>query len=350
MPVCPSCDVASEAGALACPTCGLAVELFDPVRQVVGVPRSDPRYAEQVGALIEALGNLALPATPEGGAGPSNGGSTAAEPPEPVPEDLRIHEVPLPPPVAPEIDVARRRIADYLDLAGRTGLDGISLDPVTRERVQVDDLATLDAIERDLFVRVSAGLTDRYESLLPRRTALASFGPTEGIDARLAAGRGHLEAGELAASGERLVEASDALTAAETEWAPVRTLLIEARTLAEGVRRFGGDPAGALGPLQEGERHAKAGERAPAENLLTTATIGLWALLNPLLTRDLAGRVAALKELKAGGVEVGPVMTEMLAFNRAVKERRYADAIAAYQRAGSALRTIAPPDPAGPRI
>ena len=85
MLACPACGSENADGIAACARCHLAVELFGPLRDAVGIPETDPRYAVEVRELLEmtpkiSVGRLERRALLEELAGP--GGIRPGQPPE----------------------------------------------------------------------------------------------------------------------------------------------------------------------------------------------------------------------------------------------------------------------------
>jgi hypothetical protein len=338
MSSCPACGAEPPTGSAACPGCGLAAELFEPIHLVVGGSPSDGRYAEDVRAIIDALGELAAPAPappPGGGGAPS----IARPPGEPAPARSALALTDLPERPAEPSDLAGRRQRDqaYLDLAGRLGLDVAEAQAEARRLAVVDEPEALDRLGRALFVRLADRLTVRYEGVLERREELARLVPTDPLDRELALARARLAEGALVAAEGALEAAGRALEQVEEEWGPVEVLWENARALTEGVRSFGADPSPALGPVSEGERLARAGERRRAETVLAAGNLALWTLLNPLVRADLTERVRMIRTREAEGAHVGPALAEMQEFGTQLRAKNFTAALAAYRRAGEWL-------------
>ena len=124
----------------------------------------------------------------------------------------------------------------------------------------------------------------------------------------------------------------ESLNDLEDHWATVQILITEADLLAETIRELGGDPAPALGPLEEGRRLARLGRREEAEPVLARSTYALWSILNPRFTKEL-DRVKdqMIRDRDSGGdVSVGVGELRHLALN--LRRRNFAAAVAAYRR------------------
>lgn len=351
MPVCPACEAENLPDSTACRRCGLVVELFEPIRAAIGLPKGDPRYEAQVRELIEALGDLANPgATPDTLdaeiATPARFPSIA--PPmgvtEPGGSSLGLRELPKPsvPPDSGDLTGLRQRIDELLRLARRTGLEEGAWAERAREVSALEDASAVQRFASEMFVRVAASLTETYTTLLARRDELTKAIPTEAIDARIADGRAALEAGDLAETERCLREVSAALDRDEEAWGPTEVLLNGAEDLVGAIRDFGGDPAAALGPIEEGRRLVRRLEREAAEALLARGTLGLWTILNPLLEQDLAHRIDEVRARKEAGADVDPVLTDLREFARLVKQRNFSAAVAFYRRGVDRLARLAP--------
>jgi hypothetical protein len=344
MSPCPACGAQPPSGTAACPACGLAAELFEPIHLAAGGSPSEERYAEDVRELIDALGELAAPP-------PIPPPGERADPPPirpdagpaPARSSLALSELPQRPAEPVELAARRHRNQEYLDLADRLGLEVTEMTAEAKRLVLVDDPDGLDRLGRELFVRVAERLTVHYEGLLERREELARMVPTESLDRELALARTRLAEGALTAAEGPLQAADRALEHVEEEWGPVEVLIENARALAEGVRSLGADPSPALGPLSEGERLARAGERRRAESVLAAGNLALWTLLHPLVRADLAERVRRIRTLEAEGAAVGPALAEMQEFGTQLRAKNFTAALAAYRRAGEWLEPPASP-------
>ena len=349
MPVCPACEAENLPDASTCRRCGLASELFEPIRAAVGVPKGDPRYERHIRELMDAIGPLAQPSN-----GPSerNGdiasparfpALSAARPPPATTPAPSIRAVPEPPALPPATDLAtlRRQADAYFRLAHRLGLDPATLGELGPRIASLESPPELERIGRDLFVRVAAALTESYESEAARRDELTEFAPTGELDEPLASARRSLELGNLDECEAALRRTGDLLDHLEETWGSTQVLLLGARDLAEMIRELRGDPTGALGPIEEGQRLARAGERREAEGLLARGTLGLWTLLNPLIEPDIAARSEEVRLRQAEGADVEPVVSDLQEFAALVGRRNFSAAISAYRWAFDRLARLA---------
>ena len=101
--------------------------------------------------------------------------------------------------------------------------------------------------------------------------------------------------------------------------------------------------APALGPLEEGRRLARLGQREGSEPVLARSTYALWSILNPLFTRELGRVKEQMLHDRDAGEDVGPGVAELRDLALTLRRRNFAAAIAAYRR----LRTFADSHHAG---
>ncbi len=359
MPVCPACGSENAESGRACARCGLAVELFEPVRLAVGLPESDPQFVQRVQEIVDALGAgpgetqslgspallahpARFPAIP-----PRSAVGSASLPGSPRP----IQEMPALP-AAHGIAVVRRQVEEYLAIARRQGIDMTEFADRARDAVAANEESTFEVLGRSLFIQLAGSFTEEFESLVARRNDLASFAPTSGPDVEFESCRAALALGDLGGAQRRLRHLEDTLSRLEDDWATVQVLVTQAELLAETIRELGGDPAPALGPLAEGRRLAKSGDREPAEPVLARAGLALWSILEPTFLADLAklkDRVLAMRE---SGADVGPALMELREIAPDLRRRSFVSVIGSYRRLRELLGPSAPTAPAdaGPKL
>ncbi len=349
---CPACGLEAPVDSTECPRCHLSTQLFDAVREVAGdQPDPDPAYVQTIGEILTQLGDDPLLA-PEGPgatqgrlAYPHRFPSPAAdrgrpsflEKPPPAPQPLGT--LPALPPGG-DVPLLLRQVNDLLQLGRRQGLN---LSPYTeraREALATQDRPTLEGLVRDLFVFLAAALTEQYDAVIARRTELAGLVPTESPDVELEGCRASLALGDLAGAQRRLRHVEETLSDLEEQWATVHILVTEADLIATTIRELGGDPTPALGPLAEGQRRAREGDRAGAEPVLARATLALWSTLNPLLKRELARLRGAIvgRQYDAAATPVVTQALRQLATD--LQHRNFAAAVLAYR---SLRATLEPP-------
>jgi hypothetical protein len=345
MPVCPACETDVGEGLPACPKCGLATELFDPIEEAVGLPRTDPRYHASIHEILEAIG--ALPSDPSAGPAPAELANAARFPSTPIPE-TRItppHRT-VPVPERPKLTAAaglpalRQQVAELLELARRRGLDVATFEGRAEALAVVDDMTELEQLDRDLFVHLAASLSGELEQLSARHREIIRVLPPTSLDAEMEKARTTLASGDLAGAQRELRRASITLEAVAAEWQSVETLVTEGELLQQAVTEFGGDPTPATGELDEGRRLAREGQRTPAEEILTKATLDLWAIAKPLLEADLSQRMETVLRLRAAGVDVRPILLDLKEFGVHLKTRNFPAAIEMYRRAGRRLEEV----------
>ncbi|MCI4337291.1 MAG: hypothetical protein L3K17_08950 [Thermoplasmata archaeon] len=321
-----------------CARCHLSASLFDVVREAAGEsPESNPRYEETIGEILSQLGDG--PGTPEPSASaqvshahrfPSaaDGSGTGAASSEPAAPTLG--GLPALPP-AGDLPVLLRQVNDYLALGRRQGLDLSAFTARTHEAMASQDRATVESLSRDLFIFLAASLTDEYESAIGRRHELAGLIPTATLDVELEGCRSALGLGDVAGAQRRLRHVEQALSDLEDQWATVQILVTESDLLAKTIQDLGGDPRPALGPLAEGQRRARAGDRPGAEPVLARATLALWLLLNPLFQKELARLKERLLVRRAEGADVGPAVGQLRHLAADLRHRNFASAVLTYR-------------------
>jgi hypothetical protein len=337
---CPACGLDNPPEALECDRCHLASQLFDVVREAAGTPDSDPKFMTAIGEILAAVdvpessesdpepveGRLASPSRflsfPPGG----SAGSPSPDAPRGQPSGL--------PALPPGGDVARltRQLNEHLQLARRQGIDLSDLGERAREAILTQDHATLEVLGRDVFVRLASSLTEEYESALTRRHDLAGLVATSTPDVELESCRGALDMGDLAGAQRRLRHIEQELTDLEDHWATVQILVAECDLLASTVRELGGDPEPALGPLAEGRRLARNGEREAAEPVLARAALALWSVLDPPFLREVSRMKDAILRQRRDGRDVTAAVEYLRQLAADLRHRNFASAIGAYRQ------------------
>jgi hypothetical protein len=191
---------------------------------------------------------------------------------------------------------------------------------------------TLEALSRDLFVHLAATLTDEYEGAVMRRNELAGLISTSTPDVEMEGCRTSLALGDLAGAQRRLRHVEETISELEEQWAPAQILVTESDLLAATIRELGGDPRPALGPLEEGRRRAREGERAGAELVLARATLALWSILNPMFQRELAGIKEQLLRRHAAGEKVVTAVHSLRQLADDLRHRNFASAVLTYRQ------------------
>ncbi|MGI0132453.1 MAG: hypothetical protein ACREDK_05105 [Thermoplasmata archaeon] len=334
---CPACGFETPDGASQCGRCHLAAGLFDAVREAVGVPETDPQYMEGVAEVLRAVGGSdAAPTERAGTLGRIARPARFLSLPSSVERTLPPGPGTIPQlPVLPhgdEVTALRRQIDELLQLGRRMGVELTDLNERAKASVLTGGRDDLEALHRNLFVVLAASLTDEVARVAAKRDEIAELVPTPSADVELEAGRTALANGDLVGAQRRLRHIADALSDLEDQWATVQILTAEAELLAETIRELGGDPGPALGPLDEGRRRARQGQRADAEPILARSTFALWSILSPLLTKDLArvkDRVLARRE---AGADVGPAVADLRELTVNLRHRNFGAAIGAYRR------------------
>ncbi|MCI4325183.1 MAG: zinc ribbon domain-containing protein [Thermoplasmata archaeon] len=353
MPVCPACGSDNPEDGRACVRCGLSVDLFGPVREAAGLPDSDPQFAHAVQEILSAVGDATA-----GGDGADAASVPPTFHPPPTPAALpstgsprSIDSLPVLP-SARGVEIARRQVEEYLQIARRQGIDTGDFTLRARDAVAADDAPSFEVLGRELFIHIAGAFTEQFESLVARRNALSSFAPTSGPDVEFESCRAALALGDLGGAQRRLRRLDDTLSRLEEKWATVQVLGGQAELLAETIRELGGDPTPALGPLAEGRRLAKAGDLAAAEPVLARAGLALWSLLEPSFLAELARQKTALTAARDAGQDVGPALAEMREIAPALRRRSFVSVVGSYRRlrelAGPVL--AAPADAPGPKL
>jgi hypothetical protein len=341
---CPACGFENDDASPACARCHLGRALFDPVAEAAGRPDSHPQYLKTIGEILAAVD------APESGAdelapsaavlaSPARFPSIAA----PLPASPAASEGPAAPsgfpalPPAGDLPVLLRQVNDFLLLARRQGLDLTDFGQRARDAVLAQDRDTLEVLSRDLFVHLAASITEEYENLLQRRNEMSGLVATASVDVELESCRASLAMGDLAGAQRRLRHVDQQLGDLEDHWATVQILVAECDLLASTIRDLGGDPEPALGPLAEGRRLARDGDREAAEPVLARAALALWTVLEPSILHEIAGIKDTILRQRGRGTDVGAAVAQFRQLAADLRHRNFAAAIAAYRQ----LRQIA---------
>ncbi len=328
--------------------------LFEPVREAAGPEVENPEYTRAIAEILAVVG----PGGPETAApGPGDRvrgrapvpGPTAAPPSAPAGSAHRTSPggagLPSLPALAPGVGPARlaEEVAELIDEERQLGRP---IDDDSRrlaEATRASSADGLDALRRELFVKVAAALTEEYELVAARRQELAALLPTPALDEELEVARAALRGGELHRAAPAVRAARERAASLEDRWATCQILVAEADLMVDTIRELGGDPAPARGPLEEGRRLATAGETARAEQVLAGANRVLWGLLMPPLTaslRELRSRIERRGLPESEMRDVAHAIREMAAL---VKRRNFGAAMSEYRR----LRDLAASPPPG---
>lgn len=340
MAACPVCGAETAASSAECPTCHLDVALFAAVRDAAAMTRdTDPVYLRTVAELIRSVDLTAppppgaepapllrvapLPAAP---ADPSGGGSGPSSVVAPLPA-LAIPSLPQ----LPDGDALRSRFHEYDLLAQELHVD---LGDRARRAALAEesgDPTALAAAIREVFVLLASAVAQGYAAEAARRAELGTRGPSTAADTELGAVRQAMDGGDLPGASRHLAKARTELDRAGEGWAAERILLTECELLAETIRELGGDPAPALGPLEEGRRALEAEDPVRAETLLAQTVHALWVVLEPRFTDELKRLKDRLADLRRGGADLSVPLGQLRAVATELGRRNFAGAILAYR-------------------
>ncbi|HTW77065.1 MAG TPA: hypothetical protein VMG14_04785 [Thermoplasmata archaeon] len=342
----------------ACPQCHLAVSLFGSVREAAReAADSDPTYLKTIGELLATVDGPA-PARP--GRGVPGPRLAPREPPVPAAPPVR------PPPARPPVEVAplselpeappenevprelKRRITEYFEIGRRLGLDFTDFSQRSQSAALVDDIDSLEVLQREMFVHLSSTIAEEYEACLARRNELANLLSTASADVELTAVRRAIGAGDLSGAQRRLAHVREVLVRIEEQWQVGQILIAEGDLLAETIRELGGDPTPAIGPLEEGRKLFAAGRRAAAEQMCARSAMALWSLLEPRLIADLKRLRDRMTEERAAGLDIEPALAELRGLSTELRGRNFAGTILAYRRLRSTVERTAPTTVEGP--
>jgi len=353
--VCPACGSENPDTATECSNCHLGVTLFVAVREAAAVHEdTDPKYLQTIGEILTQLGDeVPLSTAPAPAAEMARAHRFLAPPPETahaaaaVAEPKPVESLPVLPP-AGEVPTLIRQIEEMVQIGRRQGTDLTAFHERLEAGMLSRDRATLETLNRELFVVLAASITDEYESAVGRRNELAGLVPTSSPDVELEGARESLGLGDLAGAQRRLRHVEQVLGHLEEEWATVQILVTEADLLTTTIRELGGDPRPGLGPLAEGQRRARQGLRADAEPVLARAALALWTILNPLFQRDLARLKERLLERRTQGLPLGPSVGLLRQLAVDLRHRNFASAIMSYRGLRDALDSPPAAEPPTP--
>ena len=354
---CPACGFESPDDATQCARCQLATNLFEAVREAAGGPDAPPSYLRAIGDILASVdGPTESAPEPPSAAALSTPARFLSMPPVATAAAAVGPAPPLGLPALPpagDVPVLMRQVNDYLQLARRQGIDLTDFGHRAREAVLSQDRETLEVLSRDLFVHLAASLTEEYEGVLARRHELAGLVATTSPDVELESCRASLAMGDLAGVQRRLHHIEQELTDLEDQWATVQILVTECDLIVQTTRELGGDPAPALGPLVEGRRLAREGDRTAAEPVLARATLALWTVLDPILLRELARLKDGILQRRAAGEDTTAAVAHLRQLAADLRNRNFGAAIAAFRQ----LRQLAEgraspsaPEPAAPAV
>lgn len=356
MSTCPACTSDVPRDATECPGCHLSVGLFDAVRDAAGpVTDTDPAYLRTIGELLASvdLTSNAPPPSPAHGLlsrpvrpplARVGGGGETARPREPsaVPPVSGLPPVPR----TPSVSGLNKRIDEYFQLGRRLGLDFTDFETRAGAASLTRDEPSLEALAREMFVHLASAVVEEQEATLARRNELAQLVPTPSADVELRSVQGAIDRGDLLGAERRLEHLRDELSRLEEEWEVGRILSTECDLLLATIRELGGDPAPALGPLEQGRRAFGKGQRADAERLLSRAAVALWTILEPRFFDDLHRRRDRLVELRAAGTDIAPAVAELRDIATELRQRNFVGTITAYRRMKEVFdRAAAPTSP-----
>lgn len=332
MAACPACGESLGGTETACPRCHLATEHFELFREAAGEGAADPKVGEALRELLDAAGVPSVEAA-HGDDG-ADGSGAAAVPPAPT----RIRDRYRGPLVLPALPPAgnaaalRKQVDELLQFGRRQGLDLAELQERSREALVTEDRAALEGISRDLFVRLTASLSDEIGRMEARREDLAGLVETPTVDVELEGSRAALATGDLGGTQLRLRHVEETIGRLEDEWATVQILTTECDLIVGAIRELNGDPGPAVGPVEEGRRLARSGRRAEAEPILARAIQGLWAIATPLVIADMKRLAAGIARSPSSGEAKATLTGSLRTFAGALKRRNYGAAVVAYQR------------------
>jgi hypothetical protein len=339
MATCPACGAEVPSGGADCPGCHLSTGLFAAVLEAAG-PNADPdpAYVRTVAELLRSidLDSPVAPAAPPllrpsaGSHGPGTLELPKGEPARQPSVVLGLSEIPRLPSGA-HGDALRARAEEYLRLARRLGLDLTSISARVAAARLSDDEPALDAAVREAFVHVASALAVSFDVELARRNEIAQLVPTPSADVELNAVRVCLAAGNLAGAEMRLSHVRDEIGRLEDIWATSRILTASCEMLVETIVELGGDPAPAVGPLQEGRRLLSEGKPDLAERVLARTTVALWALLEGRFFEELKRVRDRLLELRQSGADVAPALAELRAISTELGRRNFVGTIVGYR-------------------
>lgn len=358
MPYCPICGSETGEQAPECPTCHLDVALFTPVRDAALLSRdSDPVYYRTIAELLRSVdlfGPAPEIAEPTPVARPSPAAPPAASAPSLAP--ARSAGGPagvalLSMPSVPELPTgaALRSRAHEYEVLGRSLSADLSA-PAARvaAALDTDDEPALSEAVREMYLRLSSALVVAYDHAGARRAELAARVPTSSLDTQLSSVRTAMEAADLTGAARHLARATEELAHLEEGWATQRILRAECDLLVETIRELGGDPAPAIGPLEEARRQAEANQPEQSELLLAQTTYALWVVLEPRFTEELKRLRDRLVELRHAGADVGPPLAQLRSVAVEIRRRNFGGTITAYRQLREMVGRAPEPPPLEP--
>jgi hypothetical protein len=344
---CPLCGAETAESAVHCPTCGLATSLFGPLREELEAAEEPPppegaRVFPEVLQLIHELG---------GGVPASSGPGAVAQPsrfPAPEPPTAKVPSVTSPPapPNLPAIDSADREqvllrdLEEFRLLARRLGVDLTPIEAPIADAKRTKDLAALEELRRNLYVRDAAFLAESLDRVLARRNELSALTALPTIDEGIEASRRAFARGDLVGAYRLLQKATTELEAREEEWMEVKVLSVEADFLVGTIRDLGGDPSPAVAPLAAARRWARDGELEQVERALARSILALWRLASPLVLEDLKRIRATLASTTREDGDLRTARAALEEMASGLKIRNFTDAILSYRAAKEATERI----------
>jgi len=354
---CPACGGEVGDDIRQCPRCLLSTTLFDAVRDAAGTnPEHAPAYLRTIGELLATVDSTPPPApspAPVPTAFHRSGGTTRRIPDAGVPRPPRTVPAVRPLALLPQYPAGttfaetRRRLDEYFLLGRRLGLDFTDFEARFGAANLSDDLASLDVLGHEMFLHLASAISEEYESTLARRNEVAQLIPTPSADVELDSVRQSIGLGDLPGAQRRLAHVRDELVRIEEEWQVGRILVTECDLLVTTVRELGGDPAPALGPLEEGRRFFHEGRRKEAEQLLAQSAVALWAVLEPRFFDDLKRQRDRMLEARAAGADVAAAVAALRDVAVELRQRNFAGTVVAYRSLKGTLDRLAPAEVAG---
>ncbi|MCI4331765.1 MAG: hypothetical protein L3K19_07980 [Thermoplasmata archaeon] len=235
-------------------------------------------------------------------------------------------------PAGAGFELYRHQVDEYLQLARRQGIELAEFSDRAKRAILVQDRESVEVLSRELFVFLAASLGEEFDAVCAQRNELAAFFPIATQDSELDACRQSLLLGDLSGTQRRLHRVASALADLQEHWETVQILLTEADLLAGTIRELGGDPTPALGPLEEGRRLAKEGQREAAEPLLARGTHALWTVLTPLFSREMQRSKEVLLKAREEGADVTLAVASMRELATHLRHRNFASGIISFRR------------------
>jgi len=355
---CPACGEEVGDDIRQCPRCHLSTTLFGAVRDAArGATDPDPTYLRTIGELLATVDRSE---PPRAGVEPAHGLLSrpgrlpvlvpSPSGPAPAPRVVEtlppLRDLPQLPSGAPFAET-RRRLDEYFVLGRRLGLDFTDFEARFGAANLSDDLPSLDVLAREMFVHLASSVAEEYESALARRNEIAQLVPTPSADVELEAVRKAIAVGDLPGAQRRLAHVRDEVLRIEEDWEVGRILVTECDLLVTTLRDLGGDPAPALGPLEEGRRYFTEGRRPEAERLLARAAVALWTVLEPRFFDDLKRLRDRMVESRSAGGDVAPAVRALREVATELRQRNFVGTVVAYRNLKGFLDRAAAPEVVG---